>query len=438
MSGDAAGITVQPLYPRHETDLAQPWRARADWAVSQRLDHPDPEAANHLALLDLEGGAGALTLVAAESRSARGYGLADPASLVAALNEVEIDLIGLRLDAGPHAPVFAQALAAIVSSRRLGSAGLDIDLGFDPIALTAYGQPPEPGAAATLVRLAADAGLAGKPLLCDARPWHEAGTIEARELALVLASAVSQWRQLEAAGLSIEAARDAVAVLLPFDADVLMGLAKARAIRRLWARLEAACGLLPRPLKLHAETSWRMMTRYDPHTNAMRATAAVFAAGLGGADAVTVLPMTLVEGLPDAAARRLARNTSHVLLDEAQLGKVDDPAAGSGALEALTEELCRAAWMLFQEIERAGGIETGLCDGSVQETLAVASAKRRADVESLVRGIVGTSRFPHRVAPVSDVLESPRRPAPTPMAGSLPCQRDAKPLERPLDQADGW
>ncbi len=437
MSGDGV-IAVAPLYPRLETDPAQPWRGRADWAVSQRLDHPDAEQANGLALLDLEGGADALTLVAAESRPARGYGLAEAPALSAALNGVELDLIGLRLDAGAHAPAFAEALAALVASRRLGSAGLDIDLGFDPVALTAYGQAPEPGAAAALVRLAADAGLAGRPLLCDARPWHEAGALEACELALVLASAVSHIRRLEAAGLSLEAARDAIAVLLPFDADVLMGLAKARAMRRLWARLEAACGLTPKSLKLHAETSWRMMTRYDPHTNAMRATAAVFAAGLGGADTMTVLPMTLVQGLPDATARRLARNIGRVLLDEAHLGKVDDPAAGSGALEALTEELCRAAWALFQEIERNGGVEAGLRDGRVQAELAEASAKRRDDVSSLARGIVGTSRFPHPDAPDVSLIDVPRRLPPAETPGMLVCHRDAEPFETLRNQPRSW
>ncbi len=434
MSGDAALIAIQPLYPRLACDPLQPWRGRADWAVSQRVDHPDPEAANRLALLDLEGGADALTLVAGASRAARGYGLAEPSALAAALEGVELDLIGLRLDAGAQAPAFAEALTALVAARRLGGAELEIDLGFDPVALTAYDQAPEPGAAAALVRLAAKAGLAGRPLLCDGRTWHEAGASEARELALVLASAVSQWRQLEKAGLSLDDARDAVAVLLPFNADVLMGLAKARAIRRLWARLETACGLRPKPLKLHAETSWRMMTRYDPHTNAMRATAAVFAAGLGGADTVTVLPMTLVQGLPDEAARRLARNTGRLLLDEANFGKVDDPAAGAGALETLTDDLCRAAWALFQEVEREGGIDTGLPDGSIAASLAAEAARRRGEVETLACGLVGTSRFPSLDAPAAAVLDLARAAPLT--DGELPSHRDAEPFESIRDIAE--
>ena len=98
-----------------------------------------------------------------------------------------------------------------------------------------------------------------------------------------------------------------------------------------------------------------MMTQRDPYVNMLRATIAVFAAGLGGADAITVLPFTQALGLPDRFARRLARNTQLLLLEESNLAKVADPAAGSGGIEDLTAQLCRAAWALFQEIEQAGG-----------------------------------------------------------------------------------
>ena len=437
MNADAAeaALAIRPLYARLAADPSQPWRVRADWAVSQRVDHPDAAAASGLALLDLAGGADALTLVAAASSAARGFGLSSPSALASALEDVELDLISMRFDAGIDAPSFAEALAALVESRRLGSAGLDVDLGFDPVALAATGLSPPPGTAAALVSLSARAGLAGRPLLADARPWHEAGAGEARELALVLATAVAHLRTLEGASLSLDAARRAIAVLLPFDADVLLGLAKARAMRRLWSRLEVACGLQPAPLRLHAETSWRMMTRYDPWTNAMRTTAAVFAAGLGGVDTITVLPMTLALGLPDAPARRLARNTGRVLLDEAGFGRVDDPAAGSGALEALTDELCRAAWALFQQVERGGGIEAGLRDGSVRAALAASSDRRRADVETLARGIVGTSRFPSLASPGGSVLDVPRR-ATSANEGALPSRRDAEPFEILRNEAE--
>ncbi len=99
-----------------------------------------------------------------------------------------------------------------------------------------------------------------------------------------------------------------------------------------------------------------MMTKRDPWVNMLRGTIAVFAAGVGGADAVTVLPCTNALGLPDRFARRIARNTQLILLEESNLARVADPAAGSGGVEEMTKQLCSGAWSLFQEIEKAGGL----------------------------------------------------------------------------------
>ena len=112
------------------------------------------------------------------------------------------------------------------------------------------------------------------------------------------------------------------------DADQFLTLAKFRALRLLWARVEQACGLTPKPLFIAADTAWRMLTQRDAYVNMLRATIATFSAGLGGANAITVLPHTLALGLPDPFARRVARNTQLVLLEESNLAKVADPAAG--------------------------------------------------------------------------------------------------------------
>src|SRR4029077_13793985 len=94
---------------------------------------------------------------------------------------------------------------------------------------------------------------------------------------------------------------------LAVDADQFLSIAKLRALRLLWARVEEGCGLTPQPVFVSATTAWRMLTQRDPWVNLLRATVAVFSAGLGGADAVTVLPFTAALGLPDRFARRGAR-----------------------------------------------------------------------------------------------------------------------------------
>src|SRR5262249_30343070 len=143
-----------------------------------------------------------------------------------------------------------------------------------------------------------------------------------------------------------------------------------------------------------AETAWRTMTRYDPYGNILRATIAVLAAGLGGADAITVLPFTAASGLADPFARRIARNTQLVLTEEGHLAKVLDPAAGTGWSEELVSELCRSAWSLFQELEAAGGIAVALERGMIQSRIAQVSAERQHAVATRRYALVGVTEFP--------------------------------------------
>src|SRR5262249_11351152 len=184
-------------------------------------------------------------------------------------------------------------------------------------------------------------------------------------------------------------------------------IAKFRAVRRLWARIEEACGLVPTPTHVAAETAWRMMTRRDPYVNMLRTTIAVAAAGLGGADSITALPYTAPLGLPDAFARRVPRNAPPTLLGEPNLARVADPGAGSGALEDITARLTAAAWSLFQEIEAAGGAWAALERGLVQSKVAAVREKRRQAVARRKDALTGTSDFPHLEEAPPAVLDVP-------------------------------
>jgi methylmalonyl-CoA mutase len=253
-------------------------------------------------------------------------------------------------------------------------------------------------------------------------------------LAFVLSTALAYLRALEAEGVSLDAARRMIFFRLSADADQFLTIAKFRSLRKLWARIEAACELAPEPAFVSAETAWRMMARRDPHVNILRATIAVFAAALGGANGITVLPFTSALGLPDRFARRIARNTQLVLLEESHLGKVTDPAAGSGVVEELTDQLCRAAWVLFQEIEAAGGIAAALAGGLIQQRVADVRAKRAAAVARRQDALTGVSIFPN-VAEAEATVDLPA-PARRALAGGLQPIRLAEPFEALRDASD--
>lgn len=422
VSRTSDGIEIQPLYPAADTQGPGAWRraGAAPWRVSTRVDHPDRDVAHALALADLEGGADALTLVFAGSRAARGWGMPSDTlrDLDAALEDVALDLISVRLEPGPVSRLHAAQFAALVEKRRLPSTGVTVDFGMDPIGtLAAAGVLP--AGWPVVAKLAAqdalrlhERGFRGPFLTADGRIWHEAGATPAQELAGVLSAMVTYLRAFEGAGVDLASAREWLSCILVADADQFGTIAKFRAMRRLWARVEEACGLPPRPLLIHAETAWRELTKRDPWVNILRGTLAAFGAGIGGADTITVQPFTSAIGLPDAFARRVARNTQLVLLEEANLWRVVDPAAGSGAVETLTDQLCEAAWNLFREIEAAGtaeepGIVRMLRTGTWQARLGEAQAARKKAVANRRMPITGTSEFAHLAeAPVA-VLDVP-------------------------------
>ena len=441
------GLAIEPLYGRKAESEPIASRAPAKaWTIMQRVDHPDPVAANAEALNDLENGATGLSLVFAGSVGAYGYGLdASEATITRALDGVHLG-IALDLDLSPQTKDAGALLAALVQRRGMAPAATDIRFGFDPIGAAAVaGDSPLPWGELAPIFNAVISDLAGRGFRgpfapADGRVIHNAGGSEAQELAYVLAVAVQYLRALEAGGIALDAARRMLYFRLAADADQFLTIAKFRALRKLWARVEDACALAPKPALVAAETAWRMMTQRDPYVNLLRATIAVFSAGLGGADAIIVLPFTMARGLPDRFARRIARNTQLVLLDESSLAKVTDPAAGSGGLEDLTEKLCGAAWALFQDIERAGGAWAALEAGLIQKRVAAVRAAREQAIARRKDVLTGTSDFPDLAeAPVAVLDVSRVAPSPYPAVlkfDSLPPMRLAEPFERLRDASD--
>ena len=358
------GLAVQPLYRARRGRAAcrrARGRRRLERDAARRSSRP--AAANEQALHDLENGATGLTLVMAGSLNADGYGLdASPETLERALDGVYLDA-GVVIDFNVAAQTrdAAKNFAALVKRRGIAPETVEMRASLNPLGhMAATGGEERPWKElapyfAGLVQELAGDGFRGPFAVADGRVIHNAGGSEAQELAFALASAVTYLRALEAGGIALDAARRMIYFRLATDADQFLSIAKFRAIRKLWARVEQACGLAPAPAYVAAETAWRMMTRRDPYVNILRSTVAVVAAGLGGADAIAVLPFTAALGLPDAFARRIARNTQLVLLEESNLAKVADPAAGTGGIEDLTGQLCAAAWALFQEIDTTGG-----------------------------------------------------------------------------------
>jgi methylmalonyl-CoA mutase len=441
------GGEIRPLYARAADAGPRAWRKTPGrWAVLARVDLADPEAANAQAIEDLEGGVDGLQLVFRGSLGAYGAAFSgDDGSRIARLLErVRLDYgVPVALEDSPFARNAADAVARLVDANHIEPSITRISFGFDPLGLRLrHGEgedwASEAAGFAERAKRAAKAGFATGAVAVDARLVHAAGGTEAQELGYALATGLAYLRTLADSGLDVETARGLLLFRLATDAEEFASVGKFRALRRLWARVEEACGLAPAPALVHAETAWRMMSRNDPWNNLLRTTIAVFSGAVGGADCVTALPFTQAIGAPDAFARRLARDTQLVLQDESYLHVVDDPAAGSGGFEAATEALCQHAWDLFQSIEAEGGLPKALAAGRFQAEVVKAAAQRAANVARAKEKITGSNEFPDvRERALSVVAPFDLKAGGNaPGAGALAPKRLSEPFEALRETAD--
>jgi len=433
------GIDVQPVYTRADLPSGDPsgfpgmppfvrgaaprGATNVGWDLRQEHRQPDLKQANQDILDDLSGGVTSLLL--RFSRSARAgldadngraaelngldglmvYSVADFDRL---LEDVQLDLAAIVLDAGG---AFLPAAALLVGLWRRHKIAPDQARGAfhaDPLAaLAADGHLPTSAerAMALMARLAAwtaDNYPHVTAVGVDTAPYHHAGATAVEDVAFAAATGVEYLRAMIAAGMDISAAARQIQFRFSLGTHHFLEMAKLRAARKVWARVVQVSGGSSdaAAMRIHARTSNRTLTRRDPYVNLLRNTASVFAAGLGGAQAITSAPFDHLSGPPDAASRRIARNTVLILQEEAHLHRVIDPAGGSWFLETATESIAQAAWTKFQEIEERGGMLTSIQDNWVAEQIDAAFAPRAKDIARRKAGITGVSEFP-------DVHETP-------------------------------
>lgn len=427
----APGITVAPLYTAEDagdlpTSVGVPGlppfvrgsRAGASgaaggpdgdvpggWDVRQRHAHPDVAVTKEAIAADLENGVTSLWLVV-------GDGAIPADRLGDVLADVYLDLAPVSVSGGT---VAAEAFLDLVEARSdtdppLAPGG---SLGLDPLGQhAASGQAQDLGGLAGLARRAA-AHPDLRSVVVDGTVFADAGASAVEELGCSLAAGVAYLRALTGSGLGVDEAFGQLEFRYSASADQFTTIAALRAARRLWDRVGEVSGASPeaRGQRQHAVTSSVMTTKRDPWVNMLRTTVACFAAGVGGADAVTVQPFDAALGLPDSFARRIARNTQSLLVEEGHLARVLDPAGGSWYVESLTDQLAREAWDWFTEIERAGGLAAALDSGLVRDRIAVAWDARAKRLATRADAITGVSEFPNLAEKLPE-----RQPAVSPMA----------------------
>ncbi len=431
------GLTIEPLYTRIDRPLGDPGvepftrgtlvktSPMTAWDIRQLHEDPDIDVSRRAVNADLERGASSVWLrIGSDAISADALG--------AVLSDVKPDLAPIAVSSVEDQVAAAKALVAYWKAA--GAQHARGNLGLDALALAARtGEAADLSVHAKWVTAALAELPAVRALTVDVLPYDDAGAGDVQQLAFAVATGVAYLRDLEAAGISPADAFGQIAFRVSANADQFLTIARLRALRRLWARVGEVSGVPAgsRGAVQHAVTSWRMITRDDPWVNLLRGTIATFAAAVGGAEIITCLPFDAAQGLPDDFSRRLARNTQLVAAEEANIGRVSDPAGGAWFVEEMTDQLAAKAWTEFQEIEARGGMVEALASGLVADKIAATGTERARRIATRKQPITGVSMFPN---PGEEPLKVRPRPA-APARGGLAPHRDSEVFEALRDRA---
>ena len=432
------GLVIKPLYtiddgveelgfpgvaPFTRGTMVRAGEMDEGWFSAQLVEEPDPAEARKAVDTDLERGTSAVWVRVDPD--------AVPADKLAeVLSDVLFDLAPTHVSSSTDELAAAKALAAAFTAS--GKENIRGSLGVDPIGFAALnGTTPDLSVIAKAVELAKPfPGV--RPIVVDASRYDSMGAGDVAQLAYALATGVEYVRALTDLGLSANEAFDSILFRVSANTNQFVTISRLRALRTLWNRVGEVLGVTPekRGAVQHAVTSLREITRDDAYVNVLRGTISAFAAAVGQAEFITVLPLDTAIGLPDVLTRRIARNTQVVLAEESNIGRVNDPAGGAWFVESMTKQLCEKAWELFGQLDEKG-MAAAIVDGTVAAQLKEINEARAKLLATRKLPLTGVSMFPNHL---EKALERTPRPE-APKLGGIPFVRDSQVFEDLRDRS---
>lgn len=434
---DLAGLkhhhTLPGQFPFVRGTRAAGYRARP-WLIAAELDISDPREFNAALRDELANGLTAITIPDQLS-------LNTAANIRLALADIDLARHPLIIQSDARAPEFFHLLGAALGDDALSQ--LRGCCAYDPLRqLATSGAMP----ADAFDRLTAHAQTVAErspqlgSISIDTAAYHDAGADAVQELALAIATGVAYLRALKQHGLAVDMVARKIHLFFNIGENFFIEIAKFRAAKLLWANVLRRLGAEKeaRNLKIHARGGRRNKSRLDAHVNLLRLTTEALSAAIGGVDSISLMPFDDPLGASTASSRRLSRNLQLILQEELRLVELIDPAGGAWHVEKLTDQLARAAWSRFQQIEADGGLVESLQSGGIQADIAEVAAQRQLDIASGESVLVGVNRFVDQ-ATMTATQPSPETVDANSVAGAgaqpLPPIRLAEPFETQLANA---
>lgn len=386
--------------------------SKNDWEIRQDIFQQDVKEANAQAKESLAKGAQGVCFVSKVSSDIlNGVNVQTQEDFNALLNGIDLNTAKIHFDFGSRSIMAFDMLVAYCEANGVALDKVSGSIDYDPIANLAV-------SGCGLKKVAMMANVVDlvkksekmpnfKVIMISAKPYHNAGSNIAQEVAVAISGATEYLEALTDAGISTSVIAKAVGFNFCISSNYFLEIARLRSFRMLWSAVAKSFGAADEDCKafVHCETSMWNKTIFDPNVNMLRTTTEAMSAILAGCSSLTVHPYDLTFKTPDSFSYRIARNSQIILKKESYLEKSIDPAAGSYYVENITSSLAEEVLELIKEIEADGGLYESIVKGSLQTKVKAVKDKKAKMISSRRELFLGTNSFPNLLEKMSDKIK---------------------------------
>jgi methylmalonyl-CoA mutase N-terminal domain/subunit len=225
---------------------------------------------------------------------------------------------------------------------------------------------------------------------------REAGSTAVQELAFTLANGKTYLKAAIDKGLDINVFAKRLSFFFNCHNNFFEEIAKFRAARRMWAHITKNLGATEagaQKLRFHTQTGGSTLTAQQPMNNIVRVSNQALAAVLGGTQSLHTNGYDEALSLPTEAAAKIALRTQQIIAFESGVTDTVDPLAGSYFIEALTDELEKAAQLYIDKIDAMGGSVKAIEQDFIQQEIARSAYEYQNEIERGEKILVGVNRF---------------------------------------------
>jgi len=225
---------------------------------------------------------------------------------------------------------------------------------------------------------------------------EEAGGNAIQEAAFTMAAGIAITQECIKAGLHPDEFLPRFGFQFAQGNDFLEEIAKIRAIRKMWAKINKERFGCENPksmqVRMHIHTSGCSLMAQQPLVNIIRAAFHTLGAVLSGTNALHTSAYDEALGLPTEEAATLALRTQQIVLHETHIPNVSDPLAGSYYLEWLTSKIEEEAGKLIEKIDQMGYIKAWET-GWFKDELTSSAYKWRESMDKGDRTVIGVNKY---------------------------------------------